>query len=413
MTDDVLTEEQIGKIFTKWSRNKNMSFISSSIAPLSNQLEGLIGEQYFLTITYEDDNKTSHVRFFVKIISRENPVMYNIAREATMFEKEAFFYNSFIPALKSFNFKCDYVADSYFCESSAVVLEDLSEKAYKGFGKSGSLNLDHCKICLKTLARFHADGILYQILKSKESSKEYSLTQDLPDIFEESLLEKQSSLYKYYTNSSKGLIRLANLLLENGTVEYFSKSLLEKIQYLIGNDCINNNFKLTITHNDLWTNNFLYQYDENNLVKACKIIDFQTISLKPPAYDVLTFLFLNTRRKFRDEYLTQLLDFYYQCMSEFVEERDFDANDVFSKEEFYSSCDYLTVYAKIHSAVDRSITLIPEEMFLKSAASDESFSNFLFEGRPEYMLESFNTCELFKEIMTEDIVELESLLAAK
>lgn len=409
MADSKITEDQCKKVLKKW--NKNASLLSFSLSPLNNQLDGLIGEQLFLTITYQEGNTTDSIRFFVKILPQTNPLTYQLCREALVCEKENFFYNQFVPALQSYNLNCDYVPKSYLCESLTVVLEDLTQSGYKGTKKNGFLNSDHCYLCLKTLARFHADGIIYELLRSKEFSTEYHLNDEFPDVLEETMFNKNSAIMKYYVHSIEGLLRIYKLLPENGImIEDFTESLLKAVEDLRNFKQTKQNFRLTLTHSDLWGNNLLYKYDEHDKVESCKIIDFQTVNMRPPAFDVLIFLMLNIEKKERDKHLNEFLKYYHKYLSKYIKEKDFDSNEVLSEMEFFSSCDVLMLPAKIHSVVDRSITITPEETFLNASATEESFRDFLFEGRPKYMVEAFTTNHTYREILTEDIAELRSLL---
>ncbi|XP_056631559.1 uncharacterized protein LOC130441792 [Diorhabda sublineata] len=426
MGEEIITEEQCERILARYlldenavseiqdskiKENTNITSFSSRL--IDNQCEGLIGEQFFLTIKYHYKLESKLASFFVKILSKSNGIMYRIAKEIRAFENESFFYGKYIPYLQDEGFPCTYVPKSYFFESEIIVLEDLVGSSYKSLGKNVSLDINHCYKCLETIARFHADSMLFELKKSKDLAWEYKLSEAFPEVFEHHIEEEQNVLVaKYYEYGIRGLKKLIELLPEDTIeVEQFVKLFEETIHKIPEIQAEGNKkYKTVLTHNDLWCSNILYKYANDKNVESCKLIDFQTITLKPPIVDVLGFIYLNTRKTFRDIHTVDLISQYYTYLSKNIEAAGYNVQEVISFGEFQKSFEFLRLTCKIHCIIDRSFTLIPDDLYVENSRSEATFSNFIFEGRPDMMAKLFRRNDVYKEIMTEELFELKTLL---
>ncbi|XP_072377106.1 uncharacterized protein [Diabrotica undecimpunctata] len=424
--ESILNENQlqdlINKYVTELQQMKNKEIVKNtaestdvkihnySIRPKENKIAK---EQFYLTVNYQIDEKEHKANFFIKIISKLNSLMYQIAEETSAFEKEKFFYELYVPYLKEEGFDCDYICKSYFCESDVVVLEDLDVSGYKIFEKEKYLDLDHCRACLKTMARFHADSILFELNKSKDLDWEYKLEEAFPEIFEDTVfIDLNKLIIKHCQYVVRGLRKLTSFLPDHRISEKEFVSAFDRGLSKIPKEMSDNikNYRSVISHGCLWANKFLFKYDGDNNIISCKIVDFQSIGLQPPVYDVLSFLYMNTRKSFRDEYLQDLFDYYYQCFSSFIEKGGYTASEIISEGEFYEAYKKLRFLIKVHSMVDKSIMLIPDVIYTDHLKNDEDYTYFLFEGRPDIMVKIFLGNSYYREILTEDLIEMRSIL---
>ncbi|CAG9825518.1 unnamed protein product [Phaedon cochleariae] len=412
-TDGIISRLQCERVLARYFRNSENILTSFLLTPLSNQLDGFIGEQYILKLQYENGKTPNELTFFVKILNGSNRVMFEMSKEMKAFEKESFYYETLLPSMLIKRLDCDYVTRSYFCEPYMIVLENLGESGYRGSGKNVALDFKHCTMCLKTLAKFHAEPILYELYKSQEHGKPYKLTDDYGDVLEDYVMTKVGNgANKFMRCSIKGMLDLIELVPENGVSRSsFKKALQEESNRLLGEEKYSQGFRSTIIHCDLWSNNFLYQYDKRNEIERCKIIDFQTVAYGPPAFDVMSFIQSNTRKSFRDKYQQKLLIYYYDTLSGLLEGKGFQASEILSEQEFRKSSEYFSVPAKIRAIVDRAMTFIPDDKFNEAAQSEETFSRLLFEDRGKVIIEAYESDDKFKDLITEDILELRSMLS--
>ncbi|XP_018568870.1 uncharacterized protein LOC108909117 [Anoplophora glabripennis] len=410
---NILSKAQCEKVLEKYTGNREFSIKRYWINPLQSQLDGLMCEQYFLKIHYQVRDEDKTVQFFFKVLNEANPVMYEITRNIYAFEKESFYYETVVPLLKSKGLSCSYVPKSYFSEPFVIVLEDVAQRSFKCTPKNKPLDLEHCKKCLETLAKFHAEPILYELVTSDELGKIYSFNDEFSEILEDKVFSaEENGATRFMKCSIKGLFFLIDLIPENGISKTDFKTALQAVlDAIMASQENSTGFRSSLLHGDLWSNNFLFRY-ENNEIADCALVDFQTLKYGPPSLDVLQFVLTNTRKSFREQHQVELLKHYYRCFSSLLMARGFQPEKVLSETEFYKSCKAFTVPAKIHSVVDRCITFLSDDDHQDAAKSEETFANYLFEDRGRYIVRGFEANEAYRELMIEDVTELRDMIFA-
>ncbi|KAJ8921084.1 hypothetical protein NQ315_015881 [Exocentrus adspersus] len=411
---EILSKDQCERVLERYTGTRKFDLKSYSINPFQSQLDGFLADQHFLKIHYQIGDKEQIVQFFLKILSDSNKVMYEISRNIYAFEKESFYYETVVPLLKSKNLDVGYVARSYFSEPYVVVLEDLSLRNFRMTPKNKPVDLEHCKKCMETLARFHVAPILYELEKSKELGTSYTFLDEYSDVLEDKVFTKEENgATRYVKSAVQGLFMLIDLIPENGSSKSEFKNYLQAaLEEIMSSHEDSMQFRSTLLHGDLWSNNFLYRYDEGNIID-CILIDFQTLNYGPPAMDALHFILINTRKRFRDKHQEELLKHYYEVFTSLLKQHGFEASEVLTETEFHKSCEAYALPAKVFAMVDRSITFTMDDYYMETAKSEEEFSRFLFEERGRYMVKDFEENEAFRELLTEDIVELRDMLFAK
>lgn len=63
-------------------------------------------------------------------------------------------------------------------------------------------------------------------------------------------------------------------------------------------DCVKRNpdTLFVVAHGDLWVNNIMWQYDNQNQCVGVKFIDLQTLRFTSPVIDVLHFMYTSTKK---------------------------------------------------------------------------------------------------------------------
>lgn len=194
-------------------------------------------------------------------------------------------------------------------------------------------NLETTKIILKDLAQFHAVPVALKLKK--------------PKIFEEKVKKYMACFYpplppvdKSYLNS----IVMA-ILRENQVCA----KLIPKVEKSSKHDRVHNkNFRepfASISHQDLWVNNFMVKSD-GEIVVSNKFIDFQTCTYDSPVRDLLFFLFTSVQFDVIKEHLDHLLEFYHANFVKTLEALGCATTD-FSEEAFFEELFYFGEY-EIH-----------------------------------------------------------------
>lgn len=412
MASSILTENHCKNIVKRVTGSENATLHSYTVNPMSSQTEGLVGEQYLAKITYQHNNTTHIKDLFVKIINGANTVMFEIAKTINAYEKEAFFYEYLVPEFELFGIDMSFVPKSYLCDAYTVVLEDLTVDSYKGTPKKDPLDLEHCKLGLEAIAKLHASCIIYETKKSHKLNNNYTLLDEHKSILEDKLFSKEENgASKYLKCSLNGLVQLVDLVPENHISRgQYKRTLGELLERILSEEDGSPEFRSTLLHGDLWSNNFLFGYDDKGTPKCAKLIDFQIIKYGPPALDVLQFLHTNTRQNFRDQHINDLLRYYYNYFTGLLSAHNLRASDVVAESDFFKSCQVLILPAKLQAIVDRCITFTADETFSLFVNDDESFRRFLFEDRSKFIVDAYKNNAAFRDIIVEDMLELRTLL---
>ena len=80
-----------------------------------------------------------------------------------------------------------------------------------------------------------------------------------------------------------------------------------------------------LVHNDCWTNNFMFAYDDaTGRLKDVKILDLQMMRRTRPTVDLVYFLHMSTDAQFRKENFASLIEFYHAKLTEGLAELGYD-----------------------------------------------------------------------------------------
>ncbi|XP_044750611.1 uncharacterized protein LOC123310950 [Coccinella septempunctata] len=402
---DIISENHCRNILLQ--QNPSFSFKSFDVKPLVQEsLGGLMGLHYILRISYMHNAVLHTLQLFVKTLNNQNKIMYKISRELLFYEKEALFFMKLIPEYEKNGINVAFAPNAYFCGDYAIVLEDLTVSGFKLFPKEEPMDIEHCYACLATLAEFHASSMIYEISKSKSMGTKYSLLEDQADVLKD-LIFSGGDTYgdKYVQESVRALLALAEL-------EFDDSSSLETLKNVFssteptgyGDLCC------VLLHGDLWSNNFLHKYDGKEISES-KLIDFQTIKYGPPCLDVIQLIYTNTRISLRKQHFTELISYYYRKLEDIFSERALQLQDYLPKDQFFESCETFKLQIKLQAVIDRCLTAIPDEIHQKTTSDEEKFYDFIFVNRSKYLVDYYLNIPKYRELVSEDLIELRDMLS--
>lgn len=405
-TKHLLNEDDCKTILKNCLKRNDFTYENHTIEPFSETREGLVGEHFLVRIQYDDNHMKS---FFMKILNGSSKVLFELAKTLFAYEKEEFFYMHLLKEYEKVGIETDFPPDCYFCKPYLIVLENLVDAGFKSTPKNKSLDLKHCKVCLKALAKFHSAGLIYEQIKSKTDGVKYSLEKEYPKYFKEMVFadDGDNPAARWLQCSLDGIFELIDQL--NGDKTLFKERLQEALKQLFSQQNTLDEITNTTLHGDLWSNNFLFAYKNGEPVKA-KLIDYQILKYGPPSLDVVQFLFTNTRKSFRDQHFNELLDYYYNQLCAELQSKDLES--VLTKDEFLAVCEEMKLPAKLQTLADRSITFLSDETYADALSSDDKLEKFIFDDRSKHIVNSFASNDEFRELITEDILELKSILFA-
>lgn len=272
----ILQEEQCFEIIRKKLRQDAMddfSLVNYEIVPI-NEVNGFMGQYFTLKATVacsKSPLQTKSINFFTKIPPPISSPQYDFAQEYGTFKKEVALYTTVFPEmLDGLGKRC--IPECFLgIENDVIVLEDMAHSGYTMTDKSTPFDFEHCKILMKTLAKFHAKSFIFEHQYKKTLHDEFS------HCMQETLWPADGKAKAMFDAAVKGIVSMIDLL--TGLNDDQRSNFKEKIVKL----CADHTDKLSpsikhknvLCHGDLWANNILFKYDADKKPIECCLIDFQ------------------------------------------------------------------------------------------------------------------------------------------
>ncbi|XP_016980585.1 uncharacterized protein LOC108045702 [Drosophila rhopaloa] len=194
-------------------------------------------------------------------------------------------------------------------ERDSIIFEDMSLEQYKVACRRKKLDLEHTHLVLEKLAKFHAAGAVLAERQPGIFAKNY----------DRGFFNKHTRAYgQLMINLLEALSRSLSTDQELGP--RFKTKIDQLIKRLMdyGERSTTNNPGdfLTLAHGDLWTTNFMFQYDAKDHPTNAIFIDFQFCVWNSPAIDLHYFFATSLQDKLRLENQSELVQFYYYKLVE-------------------------------------------------------------------------------------------------
>lgn len=174
------------------------------------------------------------------------------------------------------------------------------------------VSADHVRLVLQSLGKFHAISFA---LKDQQPEKFDELASPLNEIF---MRKDDKNLCDYFAKQSEAVMKVlsgekdAHLLAK-------VKKLFERTPMEIAADCVDPKLagqSAIITHGDMWQNNTMFRYNNNNSKPIQTILlDFQISRYSSPIIDIIYFVFCCTTKELRDAHYDEFLKIYHESLS--------------------------------------------------------------------------------------------------
>ncbi|KAK5642415.1 hypothetical protein RI129_008582 [Pyrocoelia pectoralis] len=196
----------------------------------------------------------------------------------------------------------------------AIVMDNMKMKGFETFDYRLATNYQHAELTMKELGKFHA--LSFAIRDQKP---------DLFKYFEDNCKETffNSHIHQYsisiVTNLGISVLKTYNPINEGREFQALQNSLRN----------VPNTFKdllnsekfgkySVVNHGDFQIKNFLYKYGisaQPDVPTQVCFLDWQLSRIGSPAFDILQFMFICTRKEVRNNDYLKLLSVYYQSFS--------------------------------------------------------------------------------------------------
>jgi hypothetical protein len=244
------------------------------------------------------------------------PTQQEMVNNLGAFDQEIGFFEQCLPVLLKQCPDLPVVRSFYSNLAEKIIyMEDLKEQDYVALIRSvpdlknDVLSLDHFKVMMEALAKFHS------------ASYGTDWVKEFPELFEfDSMFEGGGADFfkKVSTQSAETTI------IPIAEFEYSgNEELLKNIRWLASDDYFNVIQKLSkadpstinvLCHGDSWANNMMFKIDpKTEKPLHVKLIDFQICRYAPPSRDLLYCMSVCASVDFRQKHEKQILRFYYDA----------------------------------------------------------------------------------------------------
>lgn len=199
-----------------------------------------------------------------------------------------------------------------------LVMEDLSLDGFRNKERQGQLDMEHCKMALEVLARYHALSVALHrqdpASMDKYPENMYVVDGD-DDHMEGARLHSEMQLNRFATavetwekTKGKGY---------GERMRRLSKVMYSKMCAVVAPSETGIN---VLNHGDFWINNmmFLYEGEETVNPQDIRLVDLQLVRYASPALDLQYFVTTSAQEQVRVEELDTVLRHYYHHFNEYV-----------------------------------------------------------------------------------------------
>ncbi|KAL1140741.1 hypothetical protein AAG570_000671 [Ranatra chinensis] len=277
-----------------------------------------------------------------------------------LFKKEMKMYNSVLPMMEDLLKSVGYSGEVmwgrclYTRPNDLLILEDMKDLGYKMANRREGLDLNHARLVMKSLGRYHA---LSATLKERGSLDIEDLRETLFSVHKDDMKQYLDQLMKVF----------ADVIDTTWGDEW--KVYVPKIKTLVGK-CLESMNQLysdkcdfqVLNHGDCWVNNMMFKYDENaNAPSSIRFIDFQMSYYNSYAFDLTYFLTSSVRPEIRDEDYGPLLQEYHTSLTWHLKRFGYAGDNVPSLDDVKEEFKRKSLYALILAAMMLSIVFADPE----------------------------------------------------
>lgn len=256
--------------------------------------------------------ETKTLSYIVKVLVQNDCNEFMIS-DFNVFPKEEKMYLEILPAFEKlyadvgveveFGPKCFYTTDEPI---PMIVMEDLLD--FSMVDKSKGLDQAHVELALSRLAKFHAASMVH-----------YDTNGPYPSEYTEGMFTaKFEPTYGPYWDSYMDYYIEALRKLPNG--EKFTEEVVKWRGVLYSEMCKALQFDEdafnVLNHGDMWSNNLMFQYIDNQRLRNMKFVDFQLCFWGSIAHDFYYFMISSWKIDFKVKKFDELVEFYFDNLIE-------------------------------------------------------------------------------------------------
>ncbi|XP_063979212.1 uncharacterized protein LOC135163581 [Diachasmimorpha longicaudata] len=312
---DWLNADFMQRVLKNSEKDDTIKIIEMTTKAATNKGDNYTSDMHRATVEFTRDERgrkvTEKRSIIVKVAPTTEGQQKELVEEAGLFGVEILMMTTTLREMQEFlpetkiSGKCLYTQSE---NPPVLVIEDLAPLGFRMADREAGLDLDHCILALRGLAKFHASSVaVYE--KSPECKKFYTR-----GIFNS---DNPQGMIQFFTSGMKGLAKAVEDWPKLGK-KYADK--INKIADVANDrasDCRlpNESDFNVINHGDFWVNNMLFAYDTNGKVMKHIFVDFQLCVYGSPAIDLNYFLNTSPSEKVLVNHQDDLIDEYYKVLT--------------------------------------------------------------------------------------------------
>ncbi|XP_069690891.1 uncharacterized protein [Periplaneta americana] len=260
-------------------------------------------------------------KYLIVKASLEKEVMSEVMSKVKAFQRESEALKSTLPSMyKLLNekspgqfqpFSAKYLYNNDDDDSSSIIiLDDLKKQGFRMAERTCGLDLQHCILVMRTIARFHAasavlhhkDPELFNTFDKSVFREDFR--EDIENFFAKNVRNVATEVEKWPDYGNRYATKLHNLADES--VDLITESCKRK----------DDDFNVLI-HGDLWLNNMMFRYSEGTTEEPVdmRFVDLQLCHFTSPAQDLQYFLHTSPRLELLDQH-DHLVEEYHRILGE-------------------------------------------------------------------------------------------------
>jgi len=255
------------------------------------------------------------------------------------FKKEIFMYEKIVPSYqeleremglkndevfdilpKYYQSRLSLTPDVDFDDDAVILMENLRVRGYYNGDRTKGCDLEHSKVAIRAMARFHALGMAIKYKRPEDFKvlKERSKCLDMKTEEFEKFHQDMLTRIKEDPQLTVYIDRCAAAISESFDRGMWTVTPEEPWS--------------TIIHADFWVNNIMFHRDENGRVDDVKFVDFQNYLFFNPLREMVFFIFSSTEVT-EDHLIEELIDLYHETFVAVLDRMGCDT-EPFTREKF-------------------------------------------------------------------------------
>lgn len=281
--------------------DENLKVLNLNLSIATKPGDNYASVMFRAEITYETNKKKLNKNVIVKVMP-SGEIQSKVMNKNKLYQREGLVYTQVIEKTKRLLSSIDdFTNFSPRCLKTGVrptnylIFEDLKDAGYKMNDRKIGLNLESSLVVLKKIAKFHAcSAILHENKKlDMDMFSTGSISSD-PD--------RQDFLifYKLAAKSLEACVeKWEGFEKISRQLEGFNERIVQRgVETYLRDD---NSFNV-LNHNDLWTNNLMFKYSNDNELRDILLLDYQLSYWGSPGIDLNFFLFGSVDDDVREEH---------------------------------------------------------------------------------------------------------------